>query len=60
MNDQQEFDSVDDIMKTDILTTTEYTPVLEAKETMEKNNIGSLPVINQNKLIGLITLNDFI
>ena len=58
-NPKQQYDAVDEIMRTDIITTTERTPISEAKKTMDTNNIGSLPVVNQNKLIGLITLNDF-
>ena len=52
-------DSVNKIMKTDVITTEEYTPVEEAKKLMDDNNIGSLPVIKRNKLLGLITRNDF-
>ncbi len=58
-NSRQQQCSVGKIMKTDILTTTEYTRVSEAKKIMKDNNIGCLPVINQSKLVGLITLNDF-
>ncbi|WP_299548989.1 CBS domain-containing protein [Seonamhaeicola sp.] len=50
--------SVSSVMKTDIITIDEYTPVKEAQAIMEKHGIGSLPVVNQNKLIGLVTLND--
>jgi acetoin utilization protein AcuB len=46
-------------MKTDIITVDEYTPLDEAKKIMSDNAIGSLPVVNQNKLVGLITHNDF-
>ncbi len=58
-NLKQQNDAVNKIMKTDIITTDEYTPVQIAKELMDKNNIGSLPVMKQNKLVGLITRNDF-
>ncbi|TXG37210.1 CBS domain-containing protein [Seonamhaeicola maritimus] len=60
LDDPKKLDkSVKTIMKTDIVTIDEYTPVDEAKALMEKHGIGSLPVVNQNKLIGLITLTDF-
>lgn len=59
-NPNEQHDSVVKIMKKNILTTTEYIPVSQAKKIMKDNNIGSLPVVNQNKLVGLITLNDFI
>lgn len=51
-------ESVHKIMKTDIITVDEYTTLKEAKKIMKKHAIGSLPVMNQNKLVGLITLND--
>jgi CBS domain-containing protein len=51
-------DSVNSVMKTDIITINEYTSADEAKSLMEKHKIGSLPVVNQDKLIGLITRND--
>ncbi|TGV00757.1 CBS domain-containing protein [Flavivirga rizhaonensis] len=56
---KQQNDAVNKIMKTDVVTTHEYMPVEAAKELMEKNNIGCLPVVKQNKLVGLITRNDF-
>ncbi|GAA4802078.1 CBS domain-containing protein [Litoribaculum gwangyangense] len=51
--------SVGKVMKTDIITVDEYTPVIKAKYLMISKAIGSLPVVNNNKLTGLITLNDF-
>ncbi|MFI1772576.1 CBS domain-containing protein [Thalassobellus citreus] len=51
--------SVDKLMKTNLVTIDEYTSVETAKKLMEDRAIGSLPVIKNNKLIGLITLNDF-
>lgn len=47
------------IMKTDIITIDEYSTLEEAKKIMKAHAIGSLPVVNKNKLVGLITLNDF-
>lgn len=47
------------IMKTDIITIDEYATLEEAKKIMKTHAIGSLPVVNQNKLVGLITHNDF-
>ncbi|AUP81610.1 CBS domain-containing protein [Flavivirga eckloniae] len=52
-------DSVNKIMKTDVITTEEYVPVEEAKRIMDNHKIGSLPVIKNKKLLGLITRNDF-
>ena len=56
---KQQNDSVSKLMKTDIVTIDEYTTIQKAKEVMSLNKIGSLPVLKNNKLIGLVTLNDF-
>ena len=58
-NPKQQNVAVNKIMKTDVITTDEYTPIQVAKKLMNDNNIGSLPVVKQNKLVGLITRNDF-
>ena len=58
-NPQLQNESVSKIMKTDIITIDQYTPIEEAKNRMMKNAIGCLPVVKDKKLIGLITLNDF-
>jgi CBS domain-containing protein len=50
--------SVQHIMKTDIITVDEYTTIEAAKKIMKTHAIGSLPVVNQDKLVGLITKND--
>jgi CBS domain-containing protein/gamma-glutamylcysteine synthetase len=50
---------VSKLMKTDIITIDQYASVDDAKQLMIKHGIGSLPVIKKNKLIGLITKNDF-
>jgi len=50
--------SVQKIMKTDIVTVNEYATLEEAKKIMDASAIGSLAVVNQNKLVGLITYND--
>ncbi|WP_298492707.1 CBS domain-containing protein [uncultured Algibacter sp.] len=47
------------LMKTDLITVEEYTPIETAKKLMESHAIGCLPVVKNNKLIGLVTLNDF-
>lgn len=56
---KQQNDSVSKLMKTDITTIDEYTLIEDAKKLMEENKIGSLPVVKNKKLIGLVTLNDF-
>lgn len=57
-NPKQQNESVDRLMKTDLVSIDEYTTVEAAKKLMENHAIGSLPVIKNSKLIGLITSND--
>ncbi|TRO67394.1 CBS domain-containing protein [Christiangramia sabulilitoris] len=49
---------VKQVMKKDLITTTQDKPLEEAIELMKINEIGCLPVINKNKLIGILTRND--
>ena len=51
--------SVENFMVKDVITTTEETPLDDAKKLMKKHEISCLPVIRQDKLIGIITSNDF-
>ena len=51
--------SVKNFMKVEVITTTQYTTTKEAKKLMEKHNISCLPVVKNNKLIGIITTKDF-
>lgn len=51
--------SVKNFMKTEVITTTQYTTLLEAKALMKKHHISCLPVVTNNKLIGIITTKDF-
>jgi CBS domain-containing protein len=46
------------IMKTDLITATEDTRLLEAKDMMHRHEINCLPVIKGKKLVGIITTND--
>lgn len=50
--------SIEDIMQTDLITTTEWMPVTEAKALMTTHQINSLPVLKSGKLIGIITTKD--
>jgi CBS domain-containing protein len=56
---KRKHNSVEKLMKTDLITVEEFTPIATAKKLMETSAIGSLPVVNNNKLIGLVTRNDF-
>lgn len=50
--------SIEEVMQKDVITTTEWVSIEEAKAVMEKHNINSLPVIKNDKLIGIITSKD--
>lgn len=49
---------VQDVMAKDVITATEYTPLEEAARIMADNKIGSLPVMRNDKLVGIITETD--
>jgi acetoin utilization protein AcuB len=47
-----------DIMTTDVVTVTEDTPLEEAALIMAENKIGGMPVMRDDKLVGIITETD--
>lgn len=51
--------TIKDFMKQEVFTTTPNTTLLAAKTIMKKHNISCLPVVKENKLIGIITRKDF-
>jgi CBS domain-containing protein/gamma-glutamylcysteine synthetase len=51
---------VRDVMKQNLTTVKPETPTLEALLLMREKNIGCLPVIKSDKLVGLITAHDFL
>jgi len=51
---------VRDVMKENLSTVTPDTPSLEALKLMRDKNIGCLPVVKNEKLVGLITAYDFL
>ena len=51
---------ISEVMRTDLITVRPDTPTLEALELMRKNRIGCLPVVKDDKLIGLVTAYDFL
>lgn len=51
---------VGDVMKTDLITVAPETSALEALELMRERRIGCLPVIKDDKLVGLVTAYDFL
>lgn len=51
--------SVENFMVKSVITTTEETSLVEANKLIKKHDITCLPVIRKNKLIGIVTSNDF-
>ena len=49
---------VSDVMTRDVIAVTEYTPLEEAARIMVDNKIGGLPVLRDDKLVGIITETD--
>jgi CBS domain-containing protein len=52
--------AVREIMKTDLITVTTDTPTLDALNLMRDKGIGSLPVVSDGKLVGIVTAYDFL
>jgi CBS domain-containing protein len=52
--------AVRDVMKTDLITVGADTPTLDALNLMRENSIGSLPVVSDGKLLGIVTAYDFL
>lgn len=51
---------VRDIMETEVVTTTPETSTLEAIRLMKERRIGCLPVVEEGRLIGLLTERNFL
>ncbi|HEX3145978.1 MAG TPA: CBS domain-containing protein, partial [Pyrinomonadaceae bacterium] len=52
--------TVGDIMKTDPLSVSSTTPTLEALDIMQSHRVGSLPVVDDGQLVGILTSFDFL
>lgn len=50
--------TVEDIMTREIITIAPYESIKKASEIMEECGIGCLPVIENEKLVGIITSRD--
>jgi len=50
--------TVGDVMTEDVITVTEQTPLEEAARIMADNNVGGLPVMRGEELVGIITETD--
>ena len=51
--------SVSTIMKRDVITVSPDTPSIDALAMLRDNKIGCLPVVEENRLVGIITEYDF-
>lgn len=51
---------VKSVMVTDVITATEDTPIEEAAHMMMDNKIGCVPVMRDDKLVGIITESDLL
>ena len=52
--------TVKDIMTLNPLTVTSTTPALEAMDIMRTNRVGCLPVLDEGRLVGIVTSYDFL
>ncbi len=52
--------TVRDIMTADPFTVSSTTPTLEAMEIMRRNRVGCLPVLDEGRLVGIVTSYDFL
>lgn len=52
--------TVREIMTPDPLTVSSTTPTLEAMEIMRENRVGCLPVLDDGRLVGIVTSYDFL
>ena len=50
--------TVKEVMSSPVITVTEYTPLEEAARIMVDNKIGGLPVLRNDKVVGIITETD--
>ncbi|HKD70263.1 MAG TPA: CBS domain-containing protein [Candidatus Binataceae bacterium] len=51
---------VKDVMETDVVTTTPETPLADAARVLMERKIGSLPVVKDGRLVGILTEGDFV
>ena len=58
-NPEEKIDSINTLMQKNVISIDQRASIFEAKALMEKHNFHSLPVVMNNKLIGIITSNDF-
>ena len=51
---------VKDVMTTEPITTTPETPLTEAARVLTEQKIGCLPVVENGRLVGILTESDFV
>ena len=51
---------VKEVMKTPVMWTTKKTSIFEAAKIMMKNNIGSLPILEDENLLGIVSRTDLL
>jgi CBS domain-containing protein len=51
---------VKEVMKRDPLTATPDTPIIEAIELMREHRVGCLPIVEGERLVGIVTAYDFL
>jgi CBS domain-containing membrane protein len=52
--------AVKDVMNTDVITTTPDTSLVEAARLLTQRKIGCLPVVENGRLVGILTEGDFV
>ena len=52
--------SVKDVMNTSVITTTPDTSLVEAARILSERKIGCLPVVENGRLVGILTEGDFV
>ena len=52
--------TVREIMKPDPVRVAPDTPTLEAIEVMRRHNVGCLPIVKEDRLVGIVTAYDFL
>jgi CBS domain-containing membrane protein len=52
--------AIKDVMTTDVITTSPDTPLVDAARSLIERKIGCLPVVENERLIGMITEGDFV
>lgn len=52
--------SVKDVMNTDVITTTSDASLVEAARLLTQRKIGCLPVVENGRLVGILTEGDFV